>query len=32
MDEREGGSVEKRRGEDERDPRATREAEEAHGG
>ncbi|MFF0657880.1 MULTISPECIES: GTPase activator [Micromonospora] len=32
MDDREGGSVEKRCGEDERDPRATREAEEAHGG
>ncbi|MCT2282602.1 GTPase activator [Micromonospora chalcea] len=32
MDDREGGSVEQRRDEDERDPRATREAEEAHGG
>ncbi|WP_174537522.1 GTPase activator [Micromonospora chalcea] len=32
MDDSEGGSVEKRRDEDERDPRATREAEEAHGG
>ncbi|MEE3920619.1 GTPase activator [Micromonospora sp. BRA006-A] len=31
MDDSEKGSVEQRR-DDERDPRATREAEEAHGG